>query len=146
MHAIDFMSSFLQEYIMSKKYARILTALVLGVYMTVAALSIEGSVLCFGEDGHVAVEFVDVCNGSKVGSELAGMESDACGPCEDVQFFSSPAYTRNAPHDTQSLSLMSLSPMAPSFMSEESSKKQIHLPGYLPHTTLPSLHSVVLLI
>ena len=146
MHAIDIISPFLQKYIMFKKYARILSALVLVVYMLVAALSVEGSVLCFGGDGHVAVEFVGACNGSGFGSQLAGMESDSCGPCKDVQFFSSPAYTRNISHNTQTLPLISSSSMSPSSPLKEYPCKYINLPEYSHHKTLASLHSVVLLI
>jgi len=146
MHAIDIISSFLQKYIMFKKYARILSALVLVVYMLVAALSVEGSVLCFGGDGHVAVEFVGACNGSGFGSQLAGMESDSCGPCKDVQFFSSPAYTRNASHDTQTFPLISLSLVSLSLPLKACSRQHINLPEYPHDTTLASLHSVILLI
>ena len=146
MHAIDIISSFLQKYIMFKKYARILSALVLVVYMLVAALSVEGSVLCFGGDGHVAVEFVGACNGSGFGSQLAGMESDVCGPCKDIQFLSSPACTTNVSHCTQALPLISSSPVSTSLPLKEYSYKHINPPEYSHDTALASLHSVILLI
>jgi hypothetical protein len=142
---IDFVSSFLRYYRMPR-IAGIHSVLVLVVYMTVAALSVEGSVLCFGEDGHVAMEFVDACNGSGFGAQLAGMESDTCGPCKDVQFLSNPAYTRNVSHYTQALHLMSPSPMSPFLPSKEFSDKYINLPEYSRYKTHACLHSVVLLI
>ena len=79
-------------------------AFMLVLFLFVSFFGSEGTLLCFGKDGHVAIEFVDVHNGSGFGAQLAGMENDACGPCKDVQFLSSPAYTRNASHNTQTLS------------------------------------------
>jgi hypothetical protein len=129
-----------------KRIAGILSALVLVVYMLVVALSVEGSVLCFGEDGHVAVEFVNACNGSGPGSQLAGMESDDCGPCKDIQFLSSPACTRNVSPYTQTLPLISLSPVSLSLPLKACPIPQINLHEYPYDTTLASLHSVILLI
>ena len=77
---------------MLRRIAGILPALVLVVYSGVAMLSVEGSVLCFGKDGHVAIEFADACNGSGFGSQLAGMKSDGCGPCKDVKLLGSSAF------------------------------------------------------
>lgn len=61
-------------------------ATLLPVLLIVASIGTEGTLLCFGKDGHVAVELVNACNGGGLGSELAESESDACGPCIDVQF------------------------------------------------------------
>jgi len=146
MYAFDFISPFLQEYRMVRKIAGILPAGVLVAYMVVALLSSEGMILCFGKDGHVAIEFVDACNGSGLGSQLAGMESDECGPCRDIQLLSGPAYIKNDSHYTQMLSLESSAPMSPSLPLKEYSNKNIKLPQYLPHKTLAGLHSTVLLI
>ena len=121
-------------------------AFMLVLFLVVSFFGSEGTLLCFGKDGHMAIEFVDAHNGSGFGSQLAGMENDACGPCKDVQFLSSPAYTRNASHNTQTLSLMSSSPISPSLPSKEYPDKYINLPQYSHHKTLASLHSVVLLI
>ena len=121
-------------------------ACMLVLFLVVSFFGSEGTLLCFGKDGHIAIEFVDVHNGSGFGAQLAGMESDACGPCKDVQFLSSPAYTINASHSTQTFSLMSPTPMSLSFLSEEYPNKHINLPEYSNHKTLASLHSVVLLI
>ena len=85
-------------------------AFMLVLFLVVSFFGSEGTLLCFGKDGHMAIEFVDVHNGSGFGSQLAGMENDACGPCKDVQFLSSPAYTRNASQNTQTLPLISSSP------------------------------------
>jgi hypothetical protein len=117
------------------------------LFLFASFFGFEGTLLCFGKDGHVAIEFVDACNGAGPGSELTGTESDACGPCKDVQFLSSPAHTNNASHYTQALPLMFSSLMSPSLPSKENSGKYIDLlPHYSPHKTLASLHSVVLLI
>jgi len=144
-HAIDFISPFLEKYLMLRRIG-ILPALVLVVHMVVAVLSVEGSVLCFGKDGHVAIEFVDACNGSGFGSQFAGMESDACGPCNDVHFLSSPAYTKNASHETQTFPLASPSPTYPSLPLRDYSRQSINLPKYSHDKTLTGLQSVILLI
>ncbi len=121
-------------------------AFMLVLFLVVSFFGSEGTLLCFGKDGHVAIEFADACNGSGFGLQHAGMESDACGPCKDVQFLSSPAYTRNASHNTQTLPLISSSSMSPSLPLKEYSQKHINLPQYSHHKALASLHSVVLLI
>ena len=122
-----------------------LTATLLPFLLIVSFFGSEGTLLCFGKDGHVAVEFVDACNDSGFGSQLAEMESDTCGPCMDVQFLSSPAYTRNASHYTQTLLLISSSPVLSSLPLETYYNNPI-LPVSSHHKSLASLHSVVLLI
>jgi len=121
-------------------------AIMLILFLVASFFGSEGTLLCFGKDGHVAVEFVDACNGSGFGSQLTETESDACGPCKDVQFLSSPAYTRNASRNTQTLLLISSSPVVPSLPQEDSSNNPVILPVSSHHKTLASLHSVVLLI
>jgi hypothetical protein len=121
-------------------------ACMLVLFLAVSFFGSEGTLLCFGKDGHVAIEFVDACNGSGLGSQLAGMESDECGPCRDVQLLSGPAYIKNDSHYTQMLPLMSSAPMSPSLPLKEYSNKNIKLPQYSPHKTLAGLHSIVLLI
>ena len=123
-----------------------LAACVLSLFLVVSFVSPEGTLLCFGKDGHVAVEFVDACNGTGLGSQLAGMESDACGPCKDVQFLSSPANTTNVSHYTQALPLISSSPVSPSLPLKEYPNKHMNPPEYSRYTTLASLHSVILQI
>lgn len=136
------------NYFMLKKFQTRTSpaAFILVLFLAISFLVSEDTVLCFGKDGHVAVEFVDSCNGVGLGSQLAGGDSDACGPCKDAQFQGSPGYTRNASHNTQTFPLMSSSPMSPSLSSNEYSGKYINLPDYSHHKTLASLHSVVLLI
>ncbi len=131
---------------MVRRVAGTRSAMVLMVYLVVSVLSVEGSVLCFGKDGHVAIEFGDACNGSGFGSQLAGMKSDACGPCKDVKLLSSPAYIKNASHDAQSFLLVSLSPVYPSLPVKEYSCKFIDLPKYSHDKTLAGLQSVILMI
>ncbi|MDP2799655.1 MAG: hypothetical protein Q8O60_07225 [Deltaproteobacteria bacterium] len=116
------------------------------LFLVVSFLGSEGTLLCFGKDGHVAIEFVDACNGSGARSQLAGMESDACGSCIDVEFQSSPAHIRNASHFTQPLPMVSLSSVPISLPLKEYSNKYIHPSNDSHHKTLDSLHSVVLLI
>ena len=116
------------------------------LFLVVSFFGSEGTLLCFGKDGHMAIEFVEVHNGPGFGAQLAGMENDACGPCRDVQFLSCLAYTRNASYNSQMLSLMPPSPMSPSFLTEECPVKHINPPEYSHHKTLANLHSVVLLI
>jgi len=131
---------------MRNRITGILPAVVLVAYLVTALLSFEGSVLCFGRDGHVAVEFVDACNGSGFGSQLAGRESDACGPCTDVQFLNNAACTKNALHDMQMFPPISSSPMSPSLPSKDYHSTPSNPPQYSPHKTLAGLHSIVLLI
>lgn len=122
-------------------------AFMLVLFLAVSLLGAEGTFLCFGKDGHVAVEFVDSCNGAGLGSQLASGESDACGPCKDVQFISDPAYTRNVSHYTQTLPLSSLSPMSPAVPAHENSVKHTDPPvSSHKNKTLANLQSVVLLI
>lgn len=121
-------------------------AFMLVLFLVVSFFGSEGTLLCFGKDGHVAIEFVDACNGSGARSQLAGMESDACGPCKDIKFLSSPVYTKNDSHYTQALPLLSPSAMFLSLPSKEYPSKYINLPQYSHHKTLASLHSVILLI
>jgi len=123
-----------------------LTAFMLVLFLVVSFFGSEGTLLCFGKDGHMAIEFVEAHDGLGFGAQLAGMENDACGPCKDVQFLSSPAYTRNVSYNTQTLPLISSSSIFPSLPLKEYRGKSINLPEYSPHKTLASLHSVVLLI
>jgi len=131
----------------SKPYLKTLpAAFMLVLFLIVAFLGSEGTLLCFGEDGHVALEFADAHNGSGFGLLHAGMESDSCGLCKDVQFLSSPAYTSKTSHDTQTLPLVSSSSMSPSLPLKDYPGRYIKLPEYSHYKTLANLHSVVLLI
>ena len=116
------------------------------LFLVVSFFGSEGTLLCFGKDGHMAIEFVDVHNGSGFGAQLEGMENDACGPCKDVKFLSSPVYTRNVSYNAQTPPLISSSSISPSLPLKEYSKNHIYLPQYSHHKALASLHSVVLLI
>ena len=120
--------------------------LMLVLLLVVSFFSSEGTLICFGKDGHMAIEFADACNGSGFGLQHAGQENDSCGLCKDVQFLSSPVYTKNASHHTLTLPLLSLSLVAPPLSLKEYSKQHINLPEYSHHKILASLHSVVLLI
>ena len=119
-------------------------AFMLVLFLVVSFFVSEGMLLCFGEDGHVAIEFADACNGSGFGLQHVGMENDSCGLCTDVQFLSSPAFTRNASHNKQTTPLISSISLA--LPSKEHSNKPVNLPHHSHHKTLASLHSVILLI
>jgi hypothetical protein len=121
-------------------------AFMLVLFLIVSFFGSEGTFLCFGKDGHVAIELVEACNGAGHGLQLAGMESDACGPCKDVQLLSSPACTNSASHYAQTRPLMSPSTMSPSWPSKEYPSKYGNLFEYPHQKVLASLHSVVLLI
>jgi len=122
-------------------------AFMLVLFLAVSFLGAEGTLLCFSKDGHVAVEFVDSCNGPGLGSQLARGESDACGPCKDVQFISDPAYTGNVSHYSETLPLASLTPMSPALPAHENSVKPTDPPIFSHRNkTLDSLQSVILLI
>jgi hypothetical protein len=123
-----------------------LSAIMLMLFLIVSLLGSEGTLLCFGKDGHLAIEFVNVCNGSGFGSQVAAAEKDACGPCIDIDFMDSPAYTRNTSHNTQTLSVISASPVSLLLPLREYPGKFIKLSESSHHQTLASLHSVVLLI
>lgn len=121
-------------------------ACMLVLFLSVSLLGSQGTLLCFGKDGHVAVEFVDSCNGAGLGSRLEEMESDACGPCNDAQFRSSPAITNNALHYMYTLALGSSFPVLSSLHQEEYFQKSVVLPVSSHHNALASLNSVILLI
>lgn len=119
------------------------------LFLLVTFLGSESTLLCFGKDGHVAVEFVDACSGAALESQLGAVESDACGPCEDVQILSDFVYTRNVSHCTytQTIPFSSLPPMSPALPAYEISVTHIDPPVYShQNKTLASLQSVVLLI
>jgi hypothetical protein len=121
-------------------------SIMLVLFLVASVFGSEGTLLCFDKDGHVAIEFVDACNGAGLGSQFKEMENDACGPCKDVQFLSSPAHTNKASHYTQMLSLISSSPVLSSLYQEEYSNKSVVLPVSSHYKTLASLNSVILLI
>ena len=113
---IDGLSRIALNYYMHKepRIKALPAAFMLVLFLVVSFFGSEGTLLCFGQDGHVAIEFVDACNGSGFDSHLAGMESDACGPCTDVHLFSSPVYTRSDSHHALTLPLSVSSPSFPS--------------------------------
>ncbi|MBI5638998.1 MAG: hypothetical protein HZA17_01100 [Nitrospirae bacterium] len=127
-------------------FSILFTACLLFLFALSSLVSVEGAVLCFGPDGHVAIEFVDACHGTGLGSKLVGAEGDACGPCKDVQFLGSPAYTSNTSHNTQIIPLAALSQTLFSLPSKEYPGKHGNPPDCSHHKTLTSMHSVVLLI
>jgi len=120
----------------------------LTLFLALSVFSFEGALLCLGEDGHVAIEFVDACNGSDLGPQLAEAEGDVCGPCNDIQFQSIPAYTNRTFNYTtsQTLPLVSLVRITPLLLLEEHHNSPVSLPEKPHYKTLANLKSVVLLI
>ncbi|MDA8239193.1 MAG: hypothetical protein M0Z67_02355 [Nitrospiraceae bacterium] len=120
----------------------------LTLFLGLSLFGFEGALLCLGEDGHVAIEFVDACNGSDSGSQVAEAECDVCGPCNDIQFQSIPAYTNRTFNYTaaQPLNLVSLAWITPSLPLEVRHNSPISLPEKSLDKTLANLKSIVLLI
>lgn len=120
----------------------------LTLFLALSVLSFEGALLCLGEDGHVAIEFVEACNGSNLGSQITEAENDVCGPCNDIQFQSISAYTNRTFNYTaaQPLNLVSLACITPSLPLAERHNSPISLPEKSLDKTLASLKSIVLLI
>ena len=131
------------------KIRPVLAVFVLSLILFVSFFGFNGTHLCFGKDGHVAIEFVDAYISSGDGLQAAPMEeSSYCGNCMDVQFPNSPIYVkyiRNVSGYTQTLSLISF-PAALQSLLKEFSGSHVNLPVLLHHKTLRSLYSVVLLI
>jgi len=129
-----------------KVHFRVLAAFLTYLFIFLSAISVEGTVLCFGEDGHVAIELVDSCNGAGTGSQFTEMEGDDCGPCKDILIISGPAFTGNGLHHMQSIPPVSLNPVPPCLPSKEYLCKYIGPDESPYHLTPAGLHSVVLLI
>lgn len=121
-------------------------AFMLVLFLAVSCIGAEGTLLCFGKDGHVAIEFVKACNRAWSDTQFEGAESDACGPCRDIQLLSSPADTSAASPCMKTLPLTTLSRRSPVLLSKEDAGRNICLSPYPHHKTLAGLHSVVLLI
>lgn len=68
------------------KLKNFVAGLILLVCFITAVHGAESSLLCFGEDGHVSIEFVLICtNPSAVNeSSTSSFQLDHCGPCTDI--------------------------------------------------------------
>jgi hypothetical protein len=74
----------------------LLSILILPAYFFLSVLNTEGALLCFGRDGHIAIEFVQACSGRDSGSGFAETDQkNACGPCTDVYFTTDSAHLKN---------------------------------------------------
>lgn len=103
--------------------------------------------LCFGEDGHMAVELVDSCIVSGLGAKHTGMKSDACGHCVDVVFSIDAIHATDGPSHAQTNPLMFPAPLTPSLPPLQAYPGEPIHPSDCPHhKVLASLQSVVLLI
>lgn len=127
---------------------KIMAVLIITFVLCLSVVSFEGALLCFGKDGHVAIEFVDACGGSDFGSRFAKAEVDACGPCEDVQFQSSPGYSSRAFHFTEAhtQTLFSTAEGAPPLPIQAQLCSLTSLPHKPPYKILAGLRTVVLQI
>jgi hypothetical protein len=125
----------------------LLSFLILPAFMLISCFGAESSLLCFGSDGHVAIEFIEACNTQN--SEFGHFESDrgdGCGSCKDVQFLKSPAHPTSIFQHANGLPVVTgFVPSIPA--PDTASLRQIRLlPRNHQGKTLASLHSVVLLI
>jgi len=129
------------------KHKVIFAIVFLPLYVLLSLIGAEGSLLCFGDDGHVAIELVQACNGSSLLSSVAKAEQDdACGSCIDVEFQSSTARLNHESNSltshVQPLSFQAVSVVPSSdFIPETQSRSSIAF-----QKSLTSLKSVVLLI
>jgi len=81
-----------KDMLRKKQRVALLAIAILPFYLFISIFGIEGSLLCFSEDGHMAVEFVQSCNSRYADKGLAGSaQDDACGPCTDVHFLKNAA-------------------------------------------------------
>ncbi len=93
-----------------KQRLALLLIAMLPAYIILSTFCIGGSLLCFGQDGHVSLEFVQACHGTSAnGSHVAFGKSDACGPCADVQFQRIDASLKNLPQTADAFSGMQVS-------------------------------------
>ena len=125
----------------------LLSFLILPAFLLISCFGAESSLLCFGSDGHVAIEFVETCNPQDL--EVGHFESDrgdGCSPCKDVQFLKSPAHPTSIFQHANDLPVVTgFVPSIPS--PDTASHRQIRLLPRNHHSKTPaSLHSVVLLI
>lgn len=129
------------------KHKVIFAIVFLPLYVLLSVIGAEGSLLCFGDDGHVAIEFVLAYNGSSPLSSVAKSDQDdACGSCIDVEFQSSAARFNHGLSSLtpqgQPLSFQAVSVVPSSdFILETQSRSSIAF-----QKSLSSLKSVVLLI
>jgi hypothetical protein len=72
---------------MGQRKRRILISLGLLMTLVMTSGGAAGTLLCFGRDGHVTIEFAGLCDSAKEQFSFAGEEqNDGCGPCADVSF------------------------------------------------------------
>lgn len=128
------------------RHKTLLTFIAIPLYIFIALLGAEGSVLCFGDDGHVAIKFLHLPDGSTpVSSFGCAANDDACGSCVDMTFQGSTVYPKAALND--------LAPRSPHFSSHVTtvapSSNVIHNTQprrILIQSNLSGFKSVVLLI
>ncbi|MFA5180461.1 MAG: hypothetical protein WC405_04015 [Syntrophales bacterium] len=131
-----------------KRQKAILTIAILPLYLFLFVFGVEGSLVCFGEDGHVAVEFVQSCNSRSADEELAGSaQDDACGPCADVHFLKNAASLKSTLQTANTFS--TVQGLLPRIFVQPQHDPNDDSPILLlnPHTeNLAKIQSVVLLI
>ena len=126
----------------------LLSILILPAYIFLSVFNTEGALLCFGNDGHIAIEFVDACGGQVSESGIAETgHIDACGPCTDVYFASDSAHLKNTLNEMNTLIGLSDNPLTTSGYIDNA-RQEIPADSLRPpfNRSLSSLNSIVLLI
>lgn len=135
-----------QGKIISKKKS-LSAAICVLVYMLISVTGMSGSVLCFGNDGHVAVEFVQNCNNAN--SRAASVEpasSDNCGPCKDVAFQSSIGFLQNTTRHSPVVFIFIFVTIAFTLSCNKYVKQFLARRFLPPRNSISSLKTVILLI
>ncbi|MHB8770500.1 MAG: hypothetical protein ACYC7J_05850 [Syntrophales bacterium] len=72
---------------MRQRKRHIFVSFWLFMVLVLSAVGATGTLLCFGQDGHVTIEFAGRCDSAKERLSFANEEQpDTCGPCADVRF------------------------------------------------------------
>lgn len=128
---------------------KIITVILLLAYILFFAIGTDSSLLCFGSEGHIAVEWVQSCNGkAEFGSSVSPLTpQDECGPCYDVTFLSDPVIQKAPQNHDNNAGVAVASKPAP----ELSAKSHLtdNAPRYSNYHPAPSyfaLKTVVILI
>jgi hypothetical protein len=92
---------------MKKNIKTLVSWVLILTYVLFFTIGTDGALLCFGDEGHIAIELVQSCNKSTdLGSALSPIDQqDECGPCSDVTFLTDPTIQRPLQQDVNNTSL-----------------------------------------
>lgn len=127
---------------MKSIFKKVLSCVLLLTYILFFAVGTDGALLCFGNEGHIAIELVQSCNNSKdLGSSVSpSTQQDECGPCSDVTFLTTPTVQRPLQQDVNNTSLVLAITPVPEISA------QVHLANnespYSHKHPSPTLHSL----